>query len=231
THEVSVTVTGTNDVPVISGTGTGAVTEDGTQTASGKLDASDADIGDSATWSVADDHGSYGAITIDQSGHWTYTLDNDSAQGLKAGDTRTDIFQVTVTDGSGATATHEVSVTIAGTNDAPAISGTATGSVTEDGTQTASGKLDASDADIGDSATWSVADDHGSYGAITIDQSGHWTYTLDNDSAQGLKDGETRTDIFQITVTDSAGAIATHEVSVTIAGTNDAPVISGTATG
>ncbi|WP_213742824.1 VCBS domain-containing protein, partial [Bradyrhizobium sp. dw_411] len=81
-----------------------SVTEDEVPTASGKLDASDADIGDSATWSVADDHGSYGAITIDQSGHWTYTLDNDSAQGLKTGETRTDIFQVTVTDGSGATA-------------------------------------------------------------------------------------------------------------------------------
>ncbi len=191
THEVSVTVTGTNDDPVISGTGTGAVTEDEVPTASGKLDVSDADIGDSATWSIGNDHGSYGNLVVDQNGNWTYTLDNDAAQGLKAGETHSDIFQVTATDGSGATATHEVSVTVTGTNDDPVISGTGTGAVTEDEIPTASGKLDVSDADIGDSATWRVGNDHGSYGNLVVDQNGNWTYTLDNDAAQGLKAGET----------------------------------------
>ena len=81
THEVGVTVTGANDMPMISGTGTGLVTEDQVPAASGKLDASDLDVGDSVTWSIGNDHGSYGVLTVDDSGHWTYTLDNDAAQG------------------------------------------------------------------------------------------------------------------------------------------------------
>ena len=78
------------------------------------------------------------------------------------------------------------------------------------------------------SATWSVTENGGAYGSIVVGDTGHWTYTLDNDAAQGLKAGETRIDIFQVTVADSAGATGTHVVSVTITGTNDAPVISGT---
>ena len=78
--------------------GTGAVFEDDIPTVSGTLTSFDADIGDSATWSVGNDHGEHGSIIVDQNGHWTYTLDSDAAQGLKAGETRTDVFQLTVTD-------------------------------------------------------------------------------------------------------------------------------------
>ena len=94
------------------------------------MNVSDADIGDGATWSISgNDHGIYGDFSVDQNGSWTYTLDNDAAQGLKAGETRTDIFQVTVTDDSGATDAHEVSITVTGTNDAPVISGIGAGVV------------------------------------------------------------------------------------------------------
>ena len=147
------------------------------------------------------------AIAVDQNGHWTYTLDNNAAQGLKDGETRTDIFQVTVTDDAGARAVREVSITITGTNDVPVISGSGIDAVIEDDVPTASGKLDAADADISDSATWSIVDNgHGAYGDLIVDQSGSWVYTLDNDAAQELKAGETRTDIFQVTVTDGSGA-------------------------
>ena len=47
-------------------------------------------------------HGSYGDLIVDANGAWTYTLDNDAAQGFKAGETHLDTFQVTVTDESGA---------------------------------------------------------------------------------------------------------------------------------
>ena len=231
-HQVTVTITGTNDAPVIVGVTASEVVEDGTQTASGVLISSDVDMGDTATWSVGSDRGGYGSLAIDQNGTWTYTLDNDAAQGLRAGETRTDIFQVTVTDSAGATATHEVSVTIAGANDVPSILvGASWEGVFEDEISTARGQLGVLDNDIGDTVTWTVSNGHGAYGGLTINNNGSWTYTLDDDAAQELKAGETRTDIFRVTVADSAGATATHEVSVTITGTNDAPVISGTGTG
>ncbi len=232
-QQITVTVTGTNDAPVISGVSTGEIREGDTPTVGGQLVATDPDIGDTAAWGVVNNgSGTYGELTIDADGHWTYTLDDASAQGLKEGQTAQDVFTVTATDESGATVEHQVTVTVTGTDDAPMISGTFTGEVTEDGVATASGKLTASDPDIGDTATWSVANDgHGSYGQLTLDQDGHWTYALDNDSAQGLRAGQTTMDVFTVKVTDSAGAVAEHQIAVTVAGTDDAPVITGTYTG
>ncbi|MEH2500249.1 VCBS repeat-containing protein [Bradyrhizobium sp. AZCC 1678] len=233
TQQVTVTVTGTNDVPVISGTATSTVAEDGTLTAQGALTASDADVGDTVTWSVVNDgRGTYGDITVDQDGHWSYVLDNDSAQGLRDGQNAQEIFTVKVTDSSGATSEHQVTVTVAGTNDAPVISGSFTGEVTEDQDLTASGRLSVTDPDIGDTATWSIGDEgQGTYGHLTLDQDGHWSYVLDKDSAQGLHDGQNAQDVFTVKVTDSDGAVSEHQITMTVTGTNDAPVISGAFTG
>ncbi|MEH2558022.1 VCBS repeat-containing protein [Bradyrhizobium algeriense] len=233
TQQVTVTVTGTNDVPVISGSATSAVAEDGTLTAQGALTTTDADVGDTATWSVVgNDTGQYGELTLNTDGSWSYALDNDAAQGLKAGKTAHEIFTVKATDSAGAEVTQQVTVTVTGTNDVPVISGTATSTVAEDGTLTAQGALTASDADVGDTVTWSVVNDgRGTYGDITVDQDGHWSYVLDNDSAQGLRDGQNAQEIFTVKVTDSSGATSEHQVTVTVAGTNDAPVISGAFTG
>jgi VCBS repeat-containing protein len=233
TQTVTVTVNGTNDTPVISGSATGAVEEDGIQTASGTLSSADADIGDTATWSVVGNgDGAYGSITLDQDRAWSYTLDNDAAHGLKAGDTAQEIFTVKVTDASGAEVTQTVTVTVTGTNDAPAISGTKTGSVQEDEALTASGALTSTDADIGDTAAWSlIGSSDGSYGSLALDPDGGWSYSLNNDTAQGLKAGETAQEIFTVKATDTSGASDTQTVTITVIGTNDAPVISGTATG
>ncbi|MUI65972.1 hypothetical protein GNP72_19825, partial [Aliivibrio fischeri] len=75
-QEVTITVTGSNDGPVISGTDTGAVVEDTVAEASGQLEATDADVNDTATWSVTDGAGVYGSLTVDSTGKWTYVLDN-----------------------------------------------------------------------------------------------------------------------------------------------------------
>ncbi|NOT71645.1 MAG: tandem-95 repeat protein, partial [Hyphomicrobium sp.] len=53
---------------------------------------------------------------------------------------------------------------------------------------------------------------------------GAWTYTLNNTAAQALKEGQSLTETFTATVTDDKGAIATQVVTVTVTGTNDAPV-------
>ncbi len=72
---------------------------------------------------------------------WTFTLDDDDPvlQSLAAGQTITQIYTITVSDGHGGTITQDVTVTITGTNDgpnhAPVIVGeltTATGEVVED---------------------------------------------------------------------------------------------------
>ncbi|OQW54601.1 MAG: hypothetical protein A4S14_14945 [Proteobacteria bacterium SG_bin9] len=60
-------------------------------------------------------------------------------------------------------------------------------------------------------------------GAVT------WTFTIDNDdpTLQSLAEGQTITQVYTITITDSSNSHATvsKDVTVTITGTNDAPVI------
>ncbi|KAG1530656.1 hypothetical protein G6F50_017170 [Rhizopus delemar] len=122
-------------------------------------------------------------------------LNNAAAnvQALSAGQKVTDTITVTVDDGHGGKATQQVTVTITGTNDAPTIGGVAAGSVKEDGTQVVTGQLTKSDVDTNDTHTWSVNNDgKGTYGKLVVDNTGKWTYTLDNANAkvQALADGQ-----------------------------------------
>jgi len=89
-------------------------------TASGHLFGSDPDSGDSLAWSgsAAD---AYGSLLVTPAGDWTYTLDTASAaaRALGSGQTATEHFTATLTDGLGATATHDIAITIVGSNNAP----------------------------------------------------------------------------------------------------------------
>lgn len=132
THTITVTITGTNDAPKISAI-SGDVTEDGTTTKTGNImdHVTDADVSDSHTVSHAGDqdmagnsitlNGTYGEIKINKYGTYEYKLNNDAdnVQQLAKGQTVTDTFKVTVTDGHGGTAEQDIKITIHGTNDTP----------------------------------------------------------------------------------------------------------------
>ena len=201
TELVTITITGTNDSPVITtaaGQDAGSVTEAGVQnggnvafadtpTASGTLTSSDVDHNATATWS-GNASGTYGSFAIDAStGVWTYTL-NDTTGGaadqLKQGEVVTDTFTATVTDDHGATATETVTITITGTNDIPVITtaaGQDAGSVTEAGVQNG-GNVAFADTPTASGTLTSSDVDHnataawsgnttGTYGSFAIDAS------------------------------------------------------------
>ncbi|RWI29276.1 MAG: hypothetical protein EOR13_31520, partial [Mesorhizobium sp.] len=94
------------------------------------------------------------------------------------------------------------------------------------------GQVQASDVDNGATQTYS-GNAAGSYGSFAVDAStGVWTYTLDNAAHQNLAQGESHVEIFTVTVTDDKGATTTQDVTITVNGTNDGPVItSGTQAG
>jgi VCBS repeat-containing protein len=87
------------------------------------------------------------------------------------------------------------------------------------------GALTATDPDDDASLTWSGSAT-GIYGAITIAADGTWRYTLDNldPQTQALAQGATAIETFTATVTDNHGATGTQIITITITGTNDAPV-------
>src|SRR6266404_4626829 len=187
---VTVTIHGTNDVPVIGGVSTGSVTEDvavvsGNLTTSGALTITDVDAGQSNFAAHSSIAGTYGTFTLDAAGNWTYTV-NDSLsaiQQLGATQSITDSFTAVSSD---TTASQVVTVTIHGTNDVPVIGGVSTGSVTEDvavvsGNLTTSGALTITDVDAGQSNFAAHSSIAGTYGTFTLDAAGNWTYTV-NDS-------------------------------------------------
>ncbi|MGQ0684132.1 VCBS domain-containing protein [Bradyrhizobium sp.] len=240
---VTITITGSNDAAIISGTTSGSVLEagstaPGTPVATGTLTDVDVDNVDNAFIAVisptAGNNG-YGTFTMTAAGVWTYTLDNGNAevQSLNVGGTLIDTFIVTTVDGTA----QIVTITITGSNDAAIISGTTAGSVLEagstaPGTPVATGTLSAADADNAANAFIAViaptASNNG-YGTFTMTAAGVWTYTLDNGNpeVQALNVGGTLTDSFIVTTVDGTA----QAVTITITGSNDAAVISGTASG
>ncbi|OWT67299.1 MULTISPECIES: VCBS domain-containing protein, partial [unclassified Achromobacter] len=229
---ITVTIQGTNDAPVITapvGSIAGSVTEDGTKTATGQFSQTDVDTTDSHTWTVdGNAKGAYGTFTVDQTGKWTYTLDNAAAQQLTAKDHIQETYTVKVDDGHGGTDTKSVTVTINGTDDAAIITphavGADAGTVKEDTTLTTSGKLDIVDPDAGQAVFVAQTNAAGQHGTFSITSDGTWTYNLNNadPAVQALGVNESMTEKF--TVTSADGTPAT--ITVTIQGTNDAPVIT-----
>ncbi|WP_172443203.1 VCBS domain-containing protein [Vibrio tapetis] len=234
THDVTVTITGTDDKAVITpNTPTddaGAVREDVTLTTSGNLNVVDPDAGEAVfveQTNVAD--GNYGSFSIDETGEWTYTLNNTHAD-VQALDTDSKPIVRTITVSSADGTTHDVTVTITGTDDKAVITPNSStddaGAVQEDVTLTTSGNLNVVDPDAGEAVfitQTNVAD--GNYGSFSIDETGEWTYTLNNDHAdvQAL-DVDSKPIVRTITVSSADGT--THDVTVTITGTDDKAVIT-----
>ena len=233
---VTITINGTDDVPSLTAD-TGSVTEDTVNTAgdletTGQLAAgTGGDAGEDKFKAETGltGTGGYGTLDVDADGNWTYTADNEQAaiQGLKAGETLTDVITVTNADG---VTTTTVTITINGTDDVPSLTAD-TGSVTEDTVNTAgdletTGQLAAgTGGDAGEDKFKAETGltGTGGYGTLDVDADGNWTYTADNEQAaiQGLKAGETLTDV--ITVTNADG-VTTTTVTITINGTDETPV-------
>ncbi|WP_280584151.1 VCBS domain-containing protein, partial [Vibrio splendidus] len=233
TKDLMITVTGTNDTPVISGVDTGALKEDVSAnpqsnelTATGKLDIVDIDTGEGSFVSHGFNktalQGHYGKLEISQDGSWSYSADNSQTaiQSLGEGEQLTDTIKVTSKDGT----THDVVVTINGTNDTAVIGGTSAGAVTEETQLQTSGTLTVTDTDTGE-AHFANTDIQGTLGTLHLTDNGAWTYDLDNTNpaVQALGNGATATDT--ITVHSADGT--PHQVTIKVNGTNDNAVVGG----
>ncbi len=168
------------------------------------------------------------------------------------GQTLTDVFVYTMTDTAGATSQATIIITITGANDNP-VAVDDTGTAIESGGlnngttgASATGNVLTNDTDVDSVAngeTKTVVDFatifapattviagnsiNGNYGSITIGTNGAYTYTIDetNASVQALRvTGQTLTDAFVYTMTDTAGATSQAIITITITGVNDTPV-------
>ena len=165
--------------------------------------------------------GTYGTLTINSNGSYTYVADKTAADALDAGDTVTDIFNYTVSDGQGETDIATITISIVGINDAPtavADTDTVTANATVTDTTNSAGTLvsDDTDADASSSLyitqvtpsggsatsltynstkTSNAATITGSKGTLTIGSDGSYSYAANLNVTTGP-------DTFTYTLTD-----------------------------
>ncbi len=288
TQEVTITVTGTNDAPVITISGSDSAAETlavtgATLTADGTLSVADLDRSDEVTTAITtfNKTGNFTGLTLsdaqleamlslnanvidgmNQAGMitWNFNSDTYTFGYLGANESITLIYTITVTDSQDATDSHDITVVINGTNTAPDITVGHGDSDSEilaetDTTLTTTGTLSVLDINTTDTVTATVnsvsasgtttglqsnntalltmltvnptaIDDTTETGTIT------WSFDSAGEAFDYLAVGESLTLSYTIIVVDSAGATDSAEVSVTITGTNDAPVaVAGSASG
>ena len=231
-RNVIIMILGSNDASIINGVYTGSVTEDvdpdrdNLLEVSGKLNISDSDTGEAA-FVARLRRGSYGSLSINASGNWNYTADNNQApiQSLSAGARLFDLIEVNSIDGT----PRYVFITIHGVNDATTISGVNTGSVTEDvdpdgdNLLEVSGKLNITGSDTG-ALAFRARTRNGTYGSLTINAAGNWNYSANNNQAaiQTLATGSNITDRIQVSSRDGT----TRTVVITINGVDESDTTS-----
>ncbi|MGI9897772.1 VCBS domain-containing protein, partial [Vibrio natriegens] len=227
TTQFNLTVNNTNDVPVMTPIASVSVDEDG-QKASGQLIATDPDVGDTLSYLIASP---VSGLTFNPDGSWVFDPTDAAYQSLPAGQSQTLTIPITVTDAAGATDVQDLVITVNGTNDGAVISG-AGAQLKEDSAVSASGELEANgqltvqDVDSGEAAFTPITDvtsDSG-YGHFSLSADGQWQYHADNNqpAIQQLATGEPLTDSITVTSVDGTP----HTISVTIEGTNDAPIVA-----
>ena len=245
TATVTIAISGVNDAPSADAD---AITVD-EDTASGDVTATllvgDADAeGDTLTITAADDTGTTGAVTLS-----SVIYDPDGQfESLADGESATDSFDYTVSDGNGGTATATVTVTVDGVNDAPtAVDDGPSGELTtdEDTLLSVNGVLDNdTDPDTSDTlAVTKVADTEAIItggggtavnGAVTLasgallnmDADGTFTYDA-NGQFESLASGDSNTDNFAYEASDGNGGTDTATTTtIIIDGVNDPPVIT-----
>lgn len=258
TSTLTLSVGGTNDTPNAN-PDTNAVSQDATVTATAAqgvlINDTDPDTGDtlSVVGLVAGNNapiaanlgtaiaGTYGHLTLNTDGSYTYVADNAKALGATA--SVQDVFTYQVSDGHGGTSNASLTLTVNGLNDAPTAK-IDSNFVTQDATATttaAQGVLvNDTDPDAGDtlSVIGAVAGNNtplasnlgtsiaGTYGHLTLNANGSYTYVADN--AKMLGADSAGQDIFTYQISDGHGGTSTSTLTLSALGINDAPVAQAT---
>ncbi|MGM4927015.1 T1SS-143 repeat domain-containing protein [Tardiphaga sp. 619_E2_N8_5] len=237
TDTIHINVTPVNDAAVISGNTSGTAVEAMIYTtgssATGDLNSTDvdnaADAWTAVTTATATASG-YGKYTIDASGHWTYTVNDENTvvDALKAGEHLSDTFTVTTVDGT----PQIVTVTITGVNDYPVANNDGQYVVGEDVvTVFQASTLLANDTDAEhDTLNVDMVFEAASGATVTLNADGTISYDPRGVSIlQKLTADQTMTDEFTYRINDGHGGISTATVYIVVQGANDAPVITSVA--
>ncbi|NJC05711.1 VCBS repeat-containing protein [Sphingomonas kaistensis] len=217
TSTLTITVTGANGAPVAVAD-TAAVNEGAVLNGSVASNDSDPD-GDSLTFALTGT--APAGFVLNANGTYTFDANNAAYNGLAAGATQVLAIPYSVSDGKGGTASSTLTITVTGTNDAP-VAVAATAAATEGQTPPITGTLTATDPDSGVAApTFTL---NAPVAGLTLNADGTYSFDPTNPAYNSLAQGQTQAVVANFTVTDASGATSTSTLTITVAGTNDAPV-------
>ena len=163
-----------------------------------------------------------GTFTLLANGQWTFVA-SSAFNELNVGQQVQEVFTVTSLDGT----PQNVTVTVTGTNDLSVISSASVDVIESNASLNTGGTLSISDVD-GPAPSFNPvanASGNGGYGLFNIGSNGVWSYSTTGPLNQ-LVAGQTYTDTLTVTAADGS----TGTITVTILGTNDAPVLGGVRT-
>ena len=214
----TISVTGTNDAPILS-----AISDTTDQDTSLTVDvlagASDPE-GDVLTLSNVTLDSGLGSVSIvnnelvyDPAGNYDSLADGQSAEV---------IVSYTVTDATGETSQSTATISVSGTNDAPVL-GVVSDTTDQDTSLTVDVLASASDPE-GDVLTLSNVTLDSGLGSVSIvnnelvyDPAGNY---------DSLADGQSAEVVVSYTVTDATGETSQSTATISVTGTNDAPILS-----
>lgn len=197
---------------------------------------------------AVDRTGLRGTANANQIGSSVVYAVGSGLQSLKAGESATEVFSYTMQDGAGVQSTAQVTVTVAGANDAPAARADSVTVAKNSGPVTIDVLSNDTDIDAGDTKAVVAVDGSETpgwieliliygvgvgqwhpgtpaiQGTVSVSADGQSVVYDPGEAFASLAVGETATESFRYTMTDSAGAESTGTVAVTITGAvNPAP--------
>jgi VCBS repeat-containing protein len=168
--------------------------------------------------------GQYGTLTLAGNGQYSYTTNESLAAGAPADD----VFHVTVLDGLGGATSKDLTIHVAGVSDLNSSVHPVSADVSESGIPTGGvvlGNVFAGESDPDAGSVLHVASQNvgtfvGQYGTLTLSGNGEYSYTTN----ESLAAGAPADDVFHVTVLDGLGGSTSKDLTIHVAGVNDAPV-------
>ncbi|WP_420417843.1 tandem-95 repeat protein [Pacificispira sp.] len=223
-NTVSVTITGSNDAPVVSAIATTRGEDSGAVTVDLLAGQTDVDVEALSAVSLAQTGGRNVGASIDANGNLIFA--GGQFEDLDDGESEVLTFTYDVSDGTTVTQ-NTVSVTITGANDAPTVSAIATTRGEDSGAVTVDLLAGQTDVDVEALSAVSLAQTGGRNVGASIDANGNLIFA--GGQFEDLDDGESEVLTFTYDVSDGT-TVTQNTVSVKITGSNDAPTVSAIAT-
>ena len=176
---------------------------------------------------------------------WSFTVADSAIDHLSAGQTLTQRYTTTINDGHGGTVAQTITITIIGTGDSAAnavpviASAVSTGNVVEwadksanetaNTLHTAAGSLNYTDTNSLDThSASSVARGSGYLGTFSLNTAAidsgdkvDWSFSVSDSAMDYLKAGQTKTQLYDVTISDGQGGSVVQTITITLTGTGD----------